>query len=221
MAIKSLFIINKSGGLVYHRDFIPSPKEKLSSNEHLILAGTLHSVVAIASQLTPKALQLSKQASNSQSVSANSNGGAAGASAAVSTNGSSLTLGPADHVIPYVPGVGTEANGNCTPGQPIGSYLAPDYFSESFPSWNKSGLKNVVTDDFSFFVYQALTGIKFVLVSTQRTTSNRAIQIAENILRKVYCIYSDYVMKNPFYSVDMAIRNEPFDKKLQALVESL
>ncbi|AEY98142.1 FAFR459Wp [Eremothecium gossypii FDAG1] len=211
MAIKSLFIINKSGGLVYQRDFLPSTNTKMSSNEYLILAGTLHGVIAIASQLTPKALQISNQGSSST-------GAAVGAAGEATVP--SMPYGSPEHTIPYIPGLAPPVD-NKAPGRAMGSYLAPDYFSESFPSWNRSGLKSVVMDECSLFVYQSLTGVKFILLSTNQTTSNAAQHIAENLLRKIYCIYSDYVMKNPFYSADMLIRSEPFDKRLQALVASL
>lgn len=75
MAIYSLWIINKAGGLVYQREFagapfshfpnvIRHPKSnscsppldglaKLTSNEYLVLAGTLHGIHAITSRLSP------------------------------------------------------------------------------------------------------------------------------------------------------------------------
>ena len=40
MAITVVLVINRSGGLIYHRDF--ADRARLSSNEYLILAGTLH-----------------------------------------------------------------------------------------------------------------------------------------------------------------------------------
>ncbi|AET37631.1 TRAPP subunit TRS23 Ecym_1402 [Eremothecium cymbalariae DBVPG len=257
MAIKSLLIINKSGGLVYQRDFIPSPHGKMNSNEYLILAGTLHGVVAIASQLTPKALQVSStqnllplpsqatataaNAANATNTANNGSttalGGYGDGAGSGSGSGSAANSSPSaaaaatavaaaaaaapEHTVPYIPSLGMAANDSKPPGRPMGSYLAPDYFSDSFISWNKSGLKSIVTNDFSIFLYQSLTGVKFVLISTQQSTSNAALHLADNLLRKVYCLYSDYVMKNPFYSADMLIRSEPFDKKLHALVANL
>jgi len=41
MAISSLMIINKAGGLIYQKGFSSSPS-KLDSNEYLVLAGTFH-----------------------------------------------------------------------------------------------------------------------------------------------------------------------------------
>ncbi|CDO93811.1 unnamed protein product [Kluyveromyces dobzhanskii CBS 2104] len=189
MAIQSVFIINKSGGLVYNHNFI-EPKGAMNSNDYLILAGTLHSVFAIASQLTPKAVQISNKAEQR-----------------------------ADTQVPYIGGIGVSEN-RVAPTQ-LGSFMGPDYFQEPFTNWNKSGLRHMVTDEFSMFVFQSLTGIKFVLVSTNNFRNNTSVSIAENILRKVYCIYSDYVMKDPFYSLDMPIRSELFDRNLRSLIESL
>ena len=37
------------------------------------------------------------------------------------------------------------------------------------------------------------------------------------VLREVYVLYSDYVLKNPFYEIDMPIQCEKFDEKVQKL----
>lgn len=55
--VYTLLIINKAGGLVYNRDFSPSPNpsvEKISANDYLVLAGTFHGVHAITKSLTPR-----------------------------------------------------------------------------------------------------------------------------------------------------------------------
>ncbi len=41
----------------------------------------------------------------------------------------------------------------------------------------------------------------------------------EILLRKIYELYADYVLKNPFYSLEMPIRCELFDQNLQILLE--
>lgn len=183
-------IINKSGGLVYNHNFI-EPKGTMNSNDYLILAGTLHSVFAIASQLTPKAVQISNKSSQKTETQ-----------------------------VPYIPGIGVSTENKMAPLQ-LGSFMGPDYFQEPFTNWNKSGLRHMITDEFSMFLFQSLTGIKFVLISTNNFRNNTSVSIAENILRKIYCIYSDYVMKDPFYSLDMPIRSELFDSNLKNLIESL
>jgi hypothetical protein len=45
-------VINKAGGLVYQRNFADGLAQ-LTSNEYLVLAGTLHGIHAITSRLSP------------------------------------------------------------------------------------------------------------------------------------------------------------------------
>ncbi|KAK0228860.1 TRAPP complex subunit Trs23 [Armillaria fumosa] len=52
MAIFGLWVINKAGGLVYQRNFADGLAQ-LTSNEYLVLAGTLHGIHAITSRLSP------------------------------------------------------------------------------------------------------------------------------------------------------------------------
>lgn len=41
----------------------------------------------------------------------------------------------------------------------------------------------------------------------------------EQLLKKIYELYTDFALKNPFYSLEMPIRCELFDTNLQALLE--
>ena len=41
----------------------------------------------------------------------------------------------------------------------------------------------------------------------------------ELLLRKVYELYADFALKNPFYSLEMPIRCEQFESNLQILLE--
>jgi hypothetical protein len=50
--MSSLWIINKAGGLIYQSDHFTGT-QKLTSNEALILAGTLHGIHAITARLNP------------------------------------------------------------------------------------------------------------------------------------------------------------------------
>jgi len=60
--------------------------------------------------------------------------------------------------------------------------------------------------------FQTPTGSKFLLF-TEPAHSNTDV-----ILRKCYELYSDYVMKNPFYSLEMPIRCEKFERAVQGWV---
>ena len=48
--------------------------------------------------------------------------------------------------------------------------------------------------------YEFFTGIKFVVIADPRLGSQ------EPLLKKLYEVYADYALKNPFYSIDMPIR---------------
>lgn len=43
----------------------------------------------------------------------------------------------------------------------------------------------------------------------------------EILLRRIYELYADYALKNPFYSLDMPIRCELFENNLQTLLEQV
>jgi hypothetical protein len=134
MAVQSLYILNKAGGLIYQRDF-RSGLNKLSTNDYLVLAGTLHSVHALTCQISP-----------------------AGSS---------------------------------------------------------SGVTMIETSKFALHVYQTLTGIKFIVVMDLRQFS------PDIIISRIYQLYSDYVMKNPFYQMDMPIRCDQFDRFLNSYLMSV
>ena len=42
---------------------------------------------------------------------------------------------------------------------------------------------------------------------------------ASQVLKEVYVLYSDFVLKNPFYELDMPIHCDKFDQKLLKLAE--
>ncbi|XP_068098906.1 trafficking protein particle complex subunit 4 [Hyperolius riggenbachi] len=87
----------------------------------------------------------------------------------------------------------------------IGSQLSPEPGS--------SGIEMLETDTFKLHCYQTLTGIKFMVLSDPRQAGIDAL------LRKIYELYSDYALKNPFYSLEMPIRCELFDQNLKSALE--
>ncbi|TFK76210.1 transport protein particle complex subunit [Pluteus cervinus] len=133
MPIFGLWVINKAGGLVYQRNFADGLAQ-LTSNEYLVLAGTLHGIHAITSRLSP-----------------------------------------------------------------IGS---------------SSGAQVIEGETFKLTILLTATGTKFVLLASVTETS------AELILQKVYEIYADFVMKNPFHTPEMPVRSEGFDQRITTLMGS-
>ncbi len=60
-----------------------------------------------------------------------------------------------------------------------------------------------------------MLGIKFVATATPGTLE------VEAFLQLVYELYSDYVIKNPFYEMDMPIRCDLFNKHLDKAMTKL
>lgn len=51
-----------------------------------------------------------------------------------------------------------------------------------------------------FFSFSVALGIKLIVLADPKQSG------IENLLKKIYELYSDYALKNPFYSIDMPIR---------------
>lgn len=45
-----------------------------------------------------------------------------------------------------------------------------------------------------------------------------ALRSAKSLLQEIYVAYSDEVMKNPFQAVEMPVRSEGFDVRVEAIV---
>jgi len=62
------------------------------------------------------------------------------------------------------------------------------------------GMEHLEADTFELHCFQAPTGTKFFVVGPLRTPG------LPPLLRAVYELYTDYVLKNPFYETEMPIR---------------
>ncbi|XP_053974599.1 trafficking protein particle complex subunit 4 [Hylaeus anthracinus] len=87
--------------------------------------------------------------------------------------------------------------------------------SQLSPEPRCSGIEILEADTFRLHCYQTLTGIKFIVVA-EPTQSG-----IEILLKRVYELYADYALKNPFYSLEMPIRCELFESNLQTLLENV
>lgn len=63
--------------------------------------------------------------------------------------------------------------------------------------------------------FTTMTGIKFLLFSDTTQTN------VDIIMRRVYEMYTDYVMKNPFYQLEMPVRCDLFDRKLLSYIREM
>jgi hypothetical protein len=75
-----------------------------------------------------------------------------------------------------------------------------------------SGLEVLESTNFRLTCFQTLTGTKFLLF-TEPMQPN-----VDVIIRRVYELYADFVMKNPFYTVEMPIRCQKFDSGLDSYI---
>lgn len=78
-----------------------------------------------------------------------------------------------------------------------------------------SGLEVMETENFRLQCFTTLTGTKFLLFTDTMQTN------VDITIRKIYDLYSDYVMKNPFYQLEMPIRCETFDRKLNSYIREI
>ncbi|PWY65351.1 Sybindin-like protein [Aspergillus sclerotioniger CBS 115572] len=171
MAVFSLIIINKAGGLVYQREFQPGLR-KLSTNDYLVLAGTFHGVHAITRTITPK-LPLA------------------------------ATIPPVTPTSTTTPNIASPSSTSTPTPSSTTSYTFPN------PGVPATGLESLETDKFRLTCFQTLTGTKFLLF-TEPTMTNIDV-----VMKKIYELYADFVMKNPFYQLEMPVRCEAFDRNLQ------
>uniref|UniRef100_UPI00358E255D trafficking protein particle complex subunit 4 n=1 Tax=Myxine glutinosa TaxID=7769 RepID=UPI00358E255D len=88
----------------------------------------------------------------------------------------------------------------------IGCQLSPEPHS--------SGIEVLETDSFRLYCLQALTGTKFIVITDPRHTN------VDSILRRLYELYADFALKNPFYSLEMPIRCDLFDQNLKSALEA-
>jgi hypothetical protein len=68
---------------------------------------------------------------------------------------------------------------------------------------------------FKINCFQSPTGLKVLLLSSPKQPQ------LEFIMKRLYEIYADFVMKNPFHTPEMPIRSERFDVAVGKLVEQM
>ncbi|KAI0542899.1 Sybindin-like protein [Xylaria digitata] len=78
-----------------------------------------------------------------------------------------------------------------------------------------SGLEVLESENFRLQCFNTLTGTKFLLF-TDNLQAN--VDVA---MRRVYDLYADYVTKNPFYQLEMPIRCDTFDRKLNSYIREI
>lgn len=83
------------------------------------------------------------------------------------------------------------------------------------PDQGSSGIQELETDTFKLYCTQTVTGVKFLVVCDPKQMG------IEQLLDKIYELYADYALKNPFYSLEMPIRADLFDQNLQVAIDQI
>ncbi|KAL6759170.1 component of TRAPP complex [Haematococcus lacustris] len=75
-----------------------------------------------------------------------------------------------------------------------------------------TGIEVLEADTFALHCLQTLTGTKLLLLVEPHSPYIPAV------LQRIYELYSDFVLKNPFYEIEQVIKCELFDEALELLV---
>jgi hypothetical protein len=76
-----------------------------------------------------------------------------------------------------------------------------------------AGIESLETDRLLMKSLQSKTGVKFVLSATAGTGE------LDSVLAAVHSAYADFVLKDPFYELEMPIRQPLFSENVKAIVE--
>ncbi|VDM22671.1 unnamed protein product [Hydatigera taeniaeformis] len=79
-----------------------------------------------------------------------------------------------------------------------------------------SGIQTIETPEARIHCYESITGTKFLLITDARIPS-----AARGALKLVYEAYTDYVLKNPFYSPNQPFNFEFFNVRLRKICDQV
>ena len=82
------------------------------------------------------------------------------------------------------------------------------------PTKKSSNMERLDADNLVLHSFDTPTGLKFFV------TAEPDARDLDRLLRDVYMLYSDAVLKNPFYEADMPIHCERFDTELTKLADA-
>uniref|UniRef100_A0A6B2LNV9 Trafficking protein particle complex subunit n=1 Tax=Arcella intermedia TaxID=1963864 RepID=A0A6B2LNV9_9EUKA len=81
-----------------------------------------------------------------------------------------------------------------------------------------SGMRSLEADTMRIRCYQSVTGTKFIVIAAPAQDEGGL----DSFLSTVYQLYSDFVLKNPFYDLEQPIHNcHKFQVQLEILVATL
>jgi len=86
--------------------------------------------------------------------------------------------------------------------------------AEASPLPKDSGITEIRAGGVVLESLQTVTGIKFVLTAEPSSTIDLA-----RVLQDIYILYTECVLKDPFYELEMPIRSDLFVQAVDALIE--
>jgi trafficking protein particle complex subunit 4 len=206
MSFLHLFIVNKSGGLIHHRPLLSSSStsskhtnttptiNKIGTNEWLRIASTFHSLYAIAAEASPIRLPNNRN------------------------NGTFLGLSICPIFFKIVLFIAL----------PLHLLILSIVFaiSPSYPSiaGADDGIEEIRVSGMMLRCLQTITGIKFVItiaVSDQSVSTNDTLlsSILVDVLKEIYVLYTECVLKDPFYELEMPIRSDLFIQGVDIVIQ--
>ncbi|KAH9281619.1 Trafficking protein particle complex subunit 4 [Echinococcus granulosus] len=88
--------------------------------------------------------------------------------------------------------------------------------SKSGAATEPSGIQTIETPEARIHCYESITGTKFLLITDARIPNT-----ARDALKLVYEAYTDYVLKNPFYSPNQPFNFEFFNARLRRICDQV
>lgn len=79
---------------------------------------------------------------------------------------------------------------------------------------NRSGLRMIQCEEYALFVDQMVSGIKIVVFGGPDMLERQALNVSDSI----YKAYYDYVLKSPFYTLEMPIRIGSFETAIAEII---
>ena len=89
----------------------------------------------------------------------------------------------------------------------------PGYEKTSELKLENGGIEVMEASSMRLVCYQTLTKIKFIFVTDYQTS----LEKCQENFRKIYDVYSDVVAKNPNYELDMPIRVNSIDERVNEI----
>jgi len=206
MTIYSVYIVNKSGGLIYQKDYHKPPQENEKTFSY------------------PLELKLEAKSDGVCVVFGQRDGIKVG-HVVMSVNGKNAQGKKLEDGTDVLETINNEKNypmsikfGRPTLTSNEKLMMASMFHSlyaisvQLSPEHKSSGIQKLEVDTFLLQCYQTNTGVKFIVIAEPRQSG------LDGLLHKLYSVYSDYALKNPFYSLEMPIRAELFDQSVMSIV---